>query len=44
MPVYASERFRETLTALQRVYAIPVTINDNATEEIQNLLLSQDTP
>jgi hypothetical protein len=38
--VYASDRFREELAGYQRVYGIPLTIADDATETITGMLTS----
>lgn len=40
VPVYASNRFRQPLATKQRVYAIPVTIDDDQTEKVERLLLT----
>ena len=43
VPVYASNRLRAVLSGYQRVYGIPVTIGDDGTETVQQLLTTEPT-
>lgn len=43
VPVYASNELREAITGYQRVYGIPVEIDDNGTEMVRQLLAGLPT-
>ncbi len=43
VPVYASDALRGTVSGYQRIYGIPISISDDATEEIRQLLTSEQT-
>lgn len=42
VPVYSSNRLREALSGFQRVYGIPIDIDDNGVENVRQLLASAD--
>ena len=43
VPVYASSRFRAPLAGYQRIYGIPISIGDDQTESVQQLLTTEPT-
>ena len=42
VPVHASSRLRKQLTGWQRVWQVPLLIDDDATEQVQRILTLQD--
>jgi hypothetical protein len=42
VPIYASTNLREALTGYQRIYGIPIDIDDNGVENIRQLLTSPE--
>ena len=42
VPVYASSKFRRTMTGFQRIYGLPVDLDDNGVETVRELLCSVD--
>lgn len=42
VPVYASDRMRAELSGYQRIYGIPISIADDATETIERMLASKE--